>query len=78
MDTVDKGKGWILGKNTNPAGNKNLGLGINGTPITRLKYGIYSAAGYAAMRALGIMWFDGDSTFNIVTAKASVNIRGAF
>ena len=33
---------------------------------------------WAAMQARGITWFDGDSTFNVVTAKASVEIRGAF
>lgn len=36
------------------------------------------SADWQAMQALGATWFDGDSTFNVVTAKASVNIRGAF
>ena len=40
--------------------------------------GLYTAADWQAMQARGVTWFDGDSTFNIVTAKASVNIRGAF
>ena len=40
--------------------------------------GLYNAAGWTAMQALGIDWFSGDSMFNVVTAKASVEIRGAF
>ena len=75
---VAKGNGWVLGKNTNAWGNRTIIPALNGTPITILKVGKYSAADYAAMQSLGIKWFDGDSTFNIVTAKASVNIRGAF
>lgn len=61
MDTVAKGNGWILGKNTNPTGNKTLWPKLNGTPITILKVGRYSAADYAAMQALGVNWFDGDT-----------------
>mgnify|MGYP003586005714 CR=1 FL=1 len=61
MDTVAKGNGWVLGKNTNPAGNKTLRPGLNGTPITILKVGRCSAADYAAMQACGVTWFDGDS-----------------
>ena len=61
MDTVAHGNGWILGKNTNPAGNKTLYHVLNGTPITILKVGRYSAADYAAMQARGVTWFDGDS-----------------
>lgn len=78
MDTVAKGNGWILGKNTTLGGDKSFWPALNGTPITMLKLGRYSAADYEAMQALGVNWFDGDSTFNIVTAKASVEIRGAF
>ncbi len=61
MDTVAHGNGWILGKNTNPAGNKTIYPVLNGTPITILKVGRYSAADYAAMQARGVTWFDGDS-----------------
>lgn len=61
IDTVAHGNGWILGKNTNPAGNKTLYPTLNGTPITILKVGRYSAADYAAMQARGVTWFDGDS-----------------
>ena len=39
---------------------------------------IISDSDWQAMQALGVDWFDGDSAFNIVTAKASVEIRGAF
>lgn len=61
IDTVAHGNGWILGKNTNPAGNKTIYPTLNGTPITILKVGRYSAADYAAMQARGVTWFDGDS-----------------
>ncbi|MEK0217242.1 hypothetical protein WM014_00020 [Bifidobacterium mongoliense] len=61
IDTVAHGNGWILGKNTNPAGNKTIYPVLNGTPITILKVGRYSAADYAAMQALGVNWFSGDS-----------------
>lgn len=61
IDTVAHGNGWILGKNPNPAGNKTIYPVLNGTPITILKVGRYSAADYAAMQSLGVSWFDGDS-----------------
>ena len=61
IDTVAHGNGWILGKNPNPAGNKTIFPVLNGTPITILKVGRYSAADYAAMQARGVTWFDGDS-----------------
>ena len=61
IDTVAHGNGWILGKNPNPAGNKTIYPVLNGTPITILKVGRYSAADYAAMQARGVTWFDGDS-----------------
>ena len=66
------------------AGNAGVcfqGWGGNMQPgegITITGYGAYTYDDWQAMQARGIRWFDGDSTFNIVTAKASVEIRGAF
>ena len=77
-DIVAHGDGWCLSQYHGDPGNPTIAPGLNGTPITLLKVGRYSAADYAAMKSLGVNWFDGDSTFNIVTAKASVEIRGAF
>lgn len=68
MDTVAKGNGWVLGKNTNPAGNKTIQPTLNGTPITILKVGRYSAADYETMKALGVDWFSGDS-YPVPTGK---------
>lgn len=52
--------------------------GSVGESITLERFAQYTPADHAALQALGVTWFDGDSTFNIVTAKASVEIRGAF
>lgn len=49
-----------------------------GDHVTWRRIGLYAAAEWNAMQALGVDWFDGGSMFNIVTAKASVEIRGAF
>lgn len=49
-----------------------------GDHVTWRRIGLYTAADWQAMQALGVNWFDGDSVFNLVTAKASVEIRGAF
>ena len=50
-----------------------------GDHVTWRRIGLYTVAEWQAMQALGVDWFDGDSVFNnIVTAKASVEIRGAF
>ena len=61
IDTVAKGNGWVLGKNTNPARNKTIFPTLNGTPITILKVGKYTPTDYAALQSLGVTWFDGDS-----------------
>ena len=60
-----------------PPSDLMLKCPIDGYAVWR-HVGLYTAAGWQAMQARGIAWFDGDSTFNIVMAKASVNIRGAF
>ena len=58
-------------------GSGTGGSGV-GQSITLERFAQYTPQDYAALQARGVTWFDGDSVFNLVTAKASVEIRGAF
>ena len=49
-----------------------------GESLTLTKLARFTSEDWQTLQALGVNWFSGDSVFNIVTAKASVNIRGAF
>lgn len=49
-----------------------------GDRVTWRRIGLYTAADWQAMQARGVTWFDGGNAPNVVTAKASAEIRGAF
>ena len=80
--TVATGSNWRAVQCKLSANNTvHLAIGIvsnSSSPSAKsfklVNWGVYSISDWQAMQARGIAWFDGDSTFNIVTAKASVNI----
>jgi hypothetical protein len=76
MDTVAQGNGWVLSKNTNSNGRNLFWTKLNGTPITILKVGRYSAADYAAMQSSGVTWFSGDSQSPQPNAGLSYGLDG--
>ena len=86
VETVATGSNWRAARCSLSSSNTiQLALGLisnSASPSAKsfklVNWGVYSISDWRAMQALGVTWFDGGSAFNKVTAKASVNIRGAF